>query len=103
MQDGASTRPPARLFRHDFSFCRLDVRCHIFDLSTLPERARVSTRFDLVLARVSDDPAAVARFLKTLGFRAENGASSVVLHGRSGKVAFYRRSASAAHPPATRD
>jgi hypothetical protein len=47
----------------------------------------VTTRFDLVLARVSDDPAAVARFLKTLGFRAENGASSVVVHGRSGKVA----------------
>ena len=47
----------------------------------------MSTRFDLVLARVSDDPAAVARFLKTLGLRAENGASSVVLHGRSGKVA----------------
>jgi hypothetical protein len=47
----------------------------------------VSTRFDLVLARVSDGPAALARFLKTLGFRAENGASSVVLHGRSGRVA----------------
>jgi hypothetical protein len=47
----------------------------------------VSTRFDLVLARVSDDPAAVVRFLQTLGLRGENGASSVVLPGRSGKVA----------------
>jgi hypothetical protein len=47
----------------------------------------VSTRFDLVLARVSDDPAAVVRFLQTLGLGGGNGASSGVLCGRSGKVA----------------
>ncbi|HEX2306913.1 MAG TPA: hypothetical protein VHI14_01175 [Jatrophihabitantaceae bacterium] len=47
----------------------------------------MSTRFDLVLARASDDPAAVVRFLQALGMRGENGESSVVLCGRSGKVA----------------